>query len=153
VCGFLVHIFVSWLLKSPVLKVVNFQSTGQSKATASSPTESSNKQGSVSVIFVVQMDKNAEHARLLMTNKECGWHMQMQIETHLQLSTVHSLPSPVYIQFSAFHCHVHSTNIQSHTNVKNFRGDVVHVLSQWTELSCCPLLYCTIFHAHTSHFF
>ena len=67
--------------------------------------------------------------------------MQMQMETHLQPSTVHSLPSPVYTQFSAFHCHARSTNTyQSHTNVKHFRGDAVHVLSQWTDL-CCPVLY------------
>jgi len=68
------------------------------------------------------MDNNAEHARPLMTNKECGWHMQMQMETHLQPSTVHSLPSPVYTQFSAFHRHARSTNTyQSHTNVKQLQ--------------------------------
>lgn len=60
----------------------------------------------------------------------------------MQPSPVHSLQSPVYTQFSAFHCHACSTKTyQSHTDVKHFKGGVVHVLSKWTDLSSCPVLY------------
>jgi hypothetical protein len=59
----------------------------------------------------------------------------MQMESHTQPSSVHSLPAPVYAQFSAFHCHTRSTNTyQSHTDVRHFKGAVVHVLSHRADL-------------------
>lgn len=139
--GFLVHIFVSWLLKSPILKVVNFQSTGQSMATARSPADSSNKQGSVFVIFVVQMDHNAAHARPLMTNEECGWHMLINkcrwklICSHLQYILFHhqcihnSLPSAVM--------HVPPTHTSlTQMSLQRSRGACVVTMDRPLLLSC-----------------
>jgi hypothetical protein len=151
---FLVQIFVSWLLKSPFLKVVNFQSTGQSMATARSPADSNNMQGSVVAIFVVQMDNNAAHARLLMTNEKCGWHMLISkckwklIYSHLQYILFHhqciynSLPSTVM------------PVPPTHTSLIQMSNT-----SEVAWCMCCHngqtsvVLCCTIFHAHTSHFF
>ena len=142
VWGFLVQIFVSWLLKSPILKVVNFQSTGQSMATARSPADSNNKQGSVFVIFVVQMDNNAAHARLLMTNEECGWHMLISkcrwklICSHLQYILFHhqcihnSLPSTSCL----FHQHI-PVSYRCQT-LQWWRGACVVTMDRPPLLSC-----------------
>jgi len=155
VCGFLVQIFVSWLLKSPVLKVVNFLSTGQSMATARSPADSSNKLGLVFVIFVIQIDNNATYARPLMTNEECGWHTLISkcrwklICIQLQYILFHhqcihnSLPSTVMHVPPAHTSLIHLSNT----------SEVAWCMCCHNGQTCVVVLCCTVFHTHTSHFF